>query len=148
MQFSRTMGREHNSAQRKIQLNWCAPVYSSFFLGQSQACPTPQSLQCLDWGKQPPPQPTTSLGHWGLEELGLFQKNALPRIVTRSGPTKENIGPGEEIEPGPSSGPLEDGLRKEKTEPSQAPGEYDLQSIHRHFLYKHPSPDRKQGWGN
>lgn len=47
---------------------------------------------------------------------------------------------------GPQAGPLEGQAPQESRVRHQV--KYDLQSFHRHVLYKHPSPDRKQGWGN
>ena len=108
MQFSRTMGGEAQfQAQRKIQLNWCAP-FTLVFSRTEPGPPHPQSLQCLDWESSPylsPPHPWEHTGAW--RSWGCFRKIPCQECVTRSGPTKENIGPREGDQTGPQAGPLE-----------------------------------------
>lgn len=109
--------------------------------------PHPQSLWYSGWESSPhpsPPHPWEHTGAW--RSWGRFRKTPCQECITQSGPTKENIGPVERGQTDPQAGRLEEQAPQESGVRHQV--KYDLQSIHRHFLYKHPSPDRKQGWGN
>lgn len=123
----------------------CPGYYSSFC---GRATPASPPIRLVQWlGKQPPPQPTTSLGtHWGLEQLGPFQENTLPRMhhPVRAAQGKHwACGERSDRRSGWAAGGAGAAGKRVRHQVK-----YDLHSIHRHFLYKHPSPDRKQGWGN
>lgn len=89
--------------------------------------PHPQSLWYSGWESSPRPQPTTSLGtHWGLEELGPFQKNTLPRMHHL---VRANQGKHGAVERGQTDPPADRpsgwaaGGAGAAGKPSQAPGE-------------------------
>lgn len=88
--------------------------------------------------------PWSTLGPGGTGALS--EKHPAKNASPCQGATKENTGSEEGDQIGPQARPLEGQAQQESRVRHQV--KYDLQSIHRHFLYKHPSPDRKWGWGN
>ena len=109
-------------AQRKIQLNWCAP-FTLVFSRTEPGLPHPQSLQCLDWEAAP-----TSAHHIPGNTLGLggagavSEKYPAKNASLGQGRPRKTLGPGREIRRALKPGHWR-GRRRKKAEPSQAPGE-------------------------
>lgn len=124
------------------------PVYSSFSRTEP-GLPTPNPFSAST-GKAAP----TSAHHIPWERTGAWRSWGCSRKIPcqesslGQGRPRKTLGPGEGDQTGPQAGPLEGRGAARKLSRVRHQVKYDLQSIHRHFLYKHPSPDRKQGWGN